>query len=199
MIEETSKKRKLITIICAVAAAIVIAIITAVVLLNNQLNDNFFVSDGSKYVFSMDQDEILGLDFEEYEPEKVHLAYFYSDGKVTDVKLYYAYENGDMARKAAEYIKGLNDINVKEVTVSGKYVVVTAKETLYEDMTDEDARQQVEIMEMVYNTNYEEDAGEETDREYEEGEEKTIDESGAKEENVEEENLEEENFEEEEE
>ena len=159
MIEEKGNDKKLITTICAIVAGVVVAVVVALVLLlnNNRLSDDFFTtSEGSKYVFSMNQDRVLGLVIDDYPPEKVHLVYFCKDDKVVDTKIYYVQKNDEEAKKAADIIRELEDPNIKEVDVNGKYVVVTTNRTLYDNMTAEDAKKQIEAMELIYNTDYNE-------------------------------------------
>ena len=65
MAEETSnatpKSNKKTIIICIAAAVVVVAIVVAAILLSrNGLGDNYFVSDGSKYVLTLDDEEFYG-------------------------------------------------------------------------------------------------------------------------------------------
>lgn len=165
MTKDSNKKP--IIIACSIIAAIIVVVIAAVLLLSNKgLNDNFFTSDGSKYVLSMDSDEVLGLNIDDYDLKKAHLIYFCSNEKVTDLKLYYVYEDEETANKAAEYIRGIDDSEtIKDVAVDGRYVILTLGESLYTDMTAEDAKQQVEVMKAMFESpewnEDEEDSGEE--------------------------------------
>ena len=78
MTKDSNKKP--IIIACSIIAAIIVVVVAAVLLLSNKgLNDNFFTSDGSKYVLSMDSDEVLGLNIDDYDLKKAHLIYFCSN------------------------------------------------------------------------------------------------------------------------
>lgn len=150
MTKESNKKP--IIIACSIIAAVIVIVAIVVLVLSNRgLNDNFFTSDGSKYVLSMDSDEILGLNIDDYDLKKAHLIYFCSNDKVTDLKLYYVYEDEETANKAAEYIRGIEDSEtIKGVDVDGRYVILTLGESLYADMTNDDAKQQVEVMKSMF-------------------------------------------------
>ena len=76
-----NKKNLIYGIIGGIAAVAVIAVIIVVIVLNSKpaLNDDFFKSDGSKYVLTVDfregQDESEGTD--ELAPIKSHAVYRY--------------------------------------------------------------------------------------------------------------------------
>ena len=179
MTEESKTNKNPVIVACALVVAVILIVVIAIVMLSNKkLDDSFFVSDGTKYVLTMEADDLLGLDTDQYVPEKTHLVYFYSGEKVTDAKVYYAYENEKFAKEAADYIKKQNeDESIREITINGKYVVISPDKSVYEGMTTEDAKQQVELMELLQNIDQqtgdedevmEEEAEEETEEEVEE-------------------------------
>lgn len=152
--EETKRNKNPIITVCAVVVAVILLAVVVAILLfssNKKIDDSYFVSDGTKYVFTTESNDLLGLDLGEYVPEKTHLVYYYSGNKVTDLKYYYVYGDETTAKNAVEYIKEANqDAGVfKEVAANGKYVVITADPSLYEEMTAEDAQQQIEFLEML--------------------------------------------------
>lgn len=153
MANKAKKNNKnLIYGVCAAVVVVVIAVVVAIVIMGNKpLDESFFVSDDTKSVLTMDPSS-LSQDTDEYVPEKMRLVYFYSGEKVSDLKMYYGYESEEIAKKAADYLKSVNqDEGIKDVSVNGKYVVVTADKSTYEDMTAEDAKQYVEMMEKFQN------------------------------------------------
>ena len=97
----------------------------------------------------------------EYPPIRMYIAYFYSGDKVTGLKMYYEYEDEDTAKKSAEMLKENGEDELKDAKTNGKYVVITAPKKVYEDMTAEDAKQQVEFLEKFQNLNSGDDTNEE--------------------------------------
>jgi len=157
--------KNLIIGICA-AVVVVVVIIVAVVLATSgtKLNDAFFVSDGSKYVVTMEADESTDSD-DEVSPVKVHLVYFYSDDKVTDMKSYYEFADDSAAKKAYDLYKEADSDESEDVSkyeISGKYVILTADASQYEGMTANDAKQQVEFTEMLKNMDSSNSSGSDT-------------------------------------
>ena len=165
MAEKSKKNNKnLIIGICAGVVAVIV-IIVAVVLAtagSSRLGDSYFVSDDSKYVISMNADE-MGLDGEEYAPNKVHLVYYYSDDEVTGLESYYEYTDNASAKAAYDTIIAEAGDEASNYRLDGKYIVITADESEYEGMTASDAKQQIEFMEMLKNMDF--------DDEYDEGDE----------------------------
>ena len=184
MTNESKRTKNPIVAICAIVVAVILLVVVAILLFsgNKKLDDSFFVSDGSKYVYTTNTDDMLGLDFGEYTPEKIHLIYFYSGDKVTDLRVYYEFKDEEAAKSAAEYIKGANDGALKSLTTNGKYVIVSTDEALQEGMTAEDAKQQVEFMEMLRKINSGEVIEEETKKDEEETEEEVVEEEDSEEE-----------------
>ncbi|MBR2998592.1 hypothetical protein IKF34_02360 [Candidatus Saccharibacteria bacterium] len=149
---EKSQKNKSIIIGACVAVVVVIAIILAIVLINkNQgINDSYFVSDGTKYVLTMDMDQ-SDPEGDPHTPIKTHAVYFYKGNEITGLKNYLEYENHDQAKSAYEYAKENEGDSYKEILVDGKYVVLVADESLYENTTAEDVKQQIEFIESLKN------------------------------------------------
>ena len=167
--DKKKSKNGLIVAICSAIA--VIAVIVAIILVvtlggNKKIDESFFVSDGTKYVLSLDSESaILDYDLREYVPEKMYLVYFYSGDKVTDLKIYYKYSSEEIAKSAVEYLKdkiGEED-SLKDVSHNGAYVIATADESTYGGMTAEEAKQQVEFIEMLQNMEFNNEADIEED------------------------------------
>lgn len=151
MADKKAKKdnKNLIIGVCA-ALAVVVVIIVAIVLATRgtRLDDSFFVTDGTKYVATMEGDEMSFGD-DDVSPVKTHVVYFYSDGKVTDMKSYYEFADEASAKKMYDAYKEYEDEEIGSYELNGKYVVLTASASQYEGMTADDAKQQVEFMKML--------------------------------------------------
>ena len=165
MANKAKKKdnKNLIIGIC-VAVVAVVAIILAVVFLvkgNNAISDDYFKSDDTKYVLTVDT-ETMGLDTEDqtYVPVRTHIVYTYSGDEITGMKSYVEYADAATAQKAFEEMKASGEEGIEQAEVNGKYIVVTADKEEYEDMTASDVKQQIEFMEMLKNMGDDDDTEE---------------------------------------
>ena len=161
-----SKKNNnnLLIYICA-AVVVVVVVVVAIVLATKGggINDSYFVSDGTKYVLTLDQSDV-SMEDSEYNPEKAHLVYTYSGDEITGLKAYYVYANADSAKKAAEYLE--TNFEKDRIAVDGKYVIYTAPTEEYESLTASDVKQQIEFMELL--KNYDSEDYDDTEEGYEE-------------------------------
>lgn len=157
MAEKAKKSKKdnkntIIGCLCALAVVIVVIITVVLVVNNNSLNDSYFVSDDTKYVLTIEADETDSED--EYAPVKSHLVYTYEGDKITGMKTYYAYADEASAKKAYEALKeAVSEEEAKTMELNGKYIIVTADEESYKDLTAADVKQQIEFMESLKNMN----------------------------------------------
>ena len=155
MAEQIAKKNKnLIIGICAVAVVAVIGVIVAIFLTrggNPQINDNYFVSDDTKYVITSENN---GSDDDEFNAIKTHIVYNYSGDNITALKYYY--EFADAAAAKANFGKIQESLGqlYKDVEQNDKYVILTSNEEDYEGMTAEDVRQQIEFMKLLEEINF---------------------------------------------
>lgn len=147
-----SKKdnKNLIIGICAAIAVVAVIIIT-IVLVNNGsgLNDSYFVSDDTKYVLTIEADD--SDDSDEYTPLKTHLVYTYDGDTITSMKSYYEYADANTAKAAYDAMKEAGGEEVEGMELNGKYIIMTAEEDVYKDLTTSDVKQQIEFMEMLKN------------------------------------------------
>ena len=154
MANKKAKKdnKNLIIGVIAGIVAIVVVIVLAVALLSrgNKLDDSFFVSDGTKYVATLDGSEVGFSEEEGIMPLKVHLVYFYSGDTVTGVKSYYEFADEDIAKKAFEMMKEEDSEGAGNYELNGKYVILAEDSSKYEGMTADDAKEQIEFIESVY-------------------------------------------------
>lgn len=157
---------RMIVGICCVIVAIIVIIIAAVAISSNSgLNDSYFKSDDSKYVLTIDQDELMISEDEEanYASKKVHIVYEYKDDAITGMKIYYEYADNETAMKALDDIKENQDIeSYKELVVDGKYVVATVNESEYEGATVSDVKSQIEAHEALKTMNFDDMMTDET-------------------------------------
>lgn len=145
MANTTNNNKGLIIGICAAVVA-VIAIVVGIVLANNHpaLNDDYFVSDDTKYVISMDGDEITADD--EYSPVKTHMVYFYSGDEITGLKMYYEFADEATAKAAYETYRAELPDEYTDIAVDGKYLILTADASQYEGTSADDIKQTVEFL-----------------------------------------------------
>ena len=154
MANKSSEKNKGIIIgVCAalvVIALVVVGIVMAVKNGGGGLSDAYFKSDGTKYVLTLDAED-MSFDSEEMVPVKTHLVYTFSGDEITGLKGYYEYDNVEKAEAAYNYLVENQKDDFKSIVLDGKYVVVEADESEYEDLTTEDVKQQIDYMEAMKN------------------------------------------------
>ena len=150
--------------------AVVVAVIIIVMTLtnNNSLNDSFFVSDNTKYVFTLDGDEISS-DEGVPAPTKGYIVYFYEGDKITDMKAYYKFTNSDNAQKMQEYYQENGTDNYKSIVRNGEYIILTANPSEYNDLTASEVKAQIDFLQelqtMEIDTGNDEDTSDEGDEE----------------------------------
>lgn len=164
MAEKAKKNNKnLIIGICTGVLIIAIIIVAVIFATKSSLNDSYFVSDGSKYVLTVDRD-MLETEDKENSPIKTHIVYYYSGDAITGVTTYMEFDNDATAKAALDLYKNADQTGVKSLKTDGKYLVVEMTEDQYKDLTVSDVKQQVEFMEMLKKsgTNNPDGANEET-------------------------------------
>lgn len=143
---------------CAIVAIIVVVVI-AIIIANhkNVLGDSFFVSDGNKYVLTLETGDTSFAESSN-DPLKTHVVYFYSGDKITGAKTYYEYTDSTAAQSAFDYLKAnYSDEDIKSFSIDGKYIIVTVPETEYQNLTASEVKEQIELMETLNNQTPEED------------------------------------------
>lgn len=191
MAEEAKKNNKgLIIGICCGVVAVVVAIVLIVIFvikpggLGGGLSDDYFVSDDTKYVMTLDSDQ-ASFEEEEYAPAKSHMVYYYSGDKVTGMSVFYEYGDEATAKLAYDHIDDEAKAEAEDIKLRGKYIEIVMKEESFADTTAEEVKQQIEFMEMLREMNYEsgmdddviEFDGEETEGETEDETEPVIEET----------------------
>ncbi len=169
MTKKSKKDNKglIIGCVCAVVAVIIVIVVAIVLVMSGkQLNDSYFVSDGEKYVLTIDTDDtVIDDEDTEYAPGKTHLVYYYSGDEITGMKVYYEYKDAETAKAALDEMKEEAGDELGDAEVDGKYVIITAPADQYEDLTASDVKSQIEFMETLKNTNLDDEGDEEEDSE----------------------------------
>ena len=167
MAEKAKKKdnKNLIIGICAavVAAVAAVVVVVAVIFATRgtgtpaNIDDKYFVSDDTKYVITMDGDELGSEDETGFKPVKTHIVYTYSGDTVTGMSTYIEFDSEDTAKKALESYKEAyadvdsSDSGIASMSANGKYLVVVATEEQYADTTVSEIKQYMEMVEMMNN------------------------------------------------
>lgn len=160
MANKANKDNKnLIIGICAAVVVVIIIIVAVILATRNSggLDDSYFVSDNTKYVLTYDSEDMAIEDDEEYVPVKTHFVYTYNEDEVTGLKAYYVFANDKDAKAAFNYYNENMGDEFAEIELDGKYVILTANASEYEDMTPSDIKQQIEFMEMLKEIDTEDD------------------------------------------
>lgn len=143
-----SNNKNLIIGICI--AVLVIAVIGIAIFFatrgTGQINDNYFVSDNTKYVLTMDGDAMGVSDDPNHAPVKTRQVYFYSGDKITGATLYLEFADESAAKSALEYFKQQDD-STSGLSVNGKYIVAEMPEDEYSDMTASEVKQYIDFLE----------------------------------------------------
>lgn len=168
MADKSKKENKNLIVggICAVVAIVVVVIIAVAVTTtgSGKLGDSYFVSDGEKYVLTLDTDDMeLGETDNEYVPTKAHIVYYYSGDEITGAKAYYEYKDTETAKAALAEMKEQSGEDLGETAVEGKYIIVTIDASEYEGMTASDVKSQIEFMEALKDMDFSEDEVEEVE------------------------------------
>ena len=141
--------------IFGISIAAVIAIIIGIVVAikaNPTINDDYFVSDGSKYVINMSMDDessdegIVGM----------HIVYYYSGDTVTGAKSFYEFKDEATAKAAYDELKNASDEDTGSYSLNGKYVVLAADDDTIKNLTVDEVKSQVEFYENLKNYTTEE-------------------------------------------
>lgn len=173
MANKKAKKnnKNMIIGVCVAVAIVVVIIITAFAVgAGNKLNDSYFVSDDTKYVLTMEGDELgAGItegDGSEVTPVKTHIVYTYSGDEITGAFFYLEYADEAQAKTAYEnYQDEWKEEGIKDFKTNGKYLVIEMEASQYEGKTASDVKQEFELYESLKNMNFDEMDATEIDEE----------------------------------
>lgn len=126
-----------------IVVALVAVVVTLIVINNNnsklELNDEYFVSNDSKYVVAMDAD-FSNYETSEYEPPVTYMIYYITGDRVSDIKLFYEYLDEEEAKTAYENISMDDKDWASGKSLNGKYVILQFKEDEFNGITAEEAK-----------------------------------------------------------
>ena len=135
-----------ICIACIVIAAIIITTILMLKIKSNAPSEEFFVSDGTKYVINLKGEEYASEE-EDYQAKEIHIVYYYSGETITGAKTYYEYSDEAKAKAAFNYYSEIFAGEYDNIELDGKYVVLTSNESDYKNKTTFDIEQQIKFIE----------------------------------------------------
>ena len=150
--EAKNNKKLIFGIVGAVAIIAIIAVVVIVIIKNQKpaLGDNYFKSDDTKLVITIDGDSSAAGG-----AVKQHQVYNYSGDKITGFKTYAEFASNDDAKKAYDkYMESNQDITdtFTSVELDGKYIVMTAKEEQFKELTTSAIKSYIEIYESMKNS-----------------------------------------------
>ena len=144
-------------ILIGICAAVVVVAVVAVAIIfatrKPQLNDSYFVSDNTKYVLTVNSDELEPDEGVKYTPVKTHVVYTYSGDTITGMITYAEFKDEATAKAAFEEYKNTDQEGIKSININGKYVVAEMNEDQYADMTASKVKQYIDFMESLKNMN----------------------------------------------
>lgn len=153
-----AKSSKKNTIIGICAAVIVVALIVVAIVLSAKgavIDDNYFVSDGAKYVLTEEGGTPAGDDIV---PLRTHYVYYYSGDRITGLKAFYEYADADQAKIALDLLSRERSEEYKSIAQNGKYVVLEANPSDYESITATDVKNEIELRESIKGIDIEDNA-----------------------------------------
>lgn len=155
MAKEAKSNKNLIIGICSAVVVIAIIAVVAFVIIKNQkpaLNDQYFVSDDSKLVISMDVDDESS---DSASPIKQHQVYTYSGDTITGLKNYVEFATEADAKAAYDTYKNSDETSewFADIELNGKYIIMTSAEEQYKDLTTSAVKQYIELFESLKNLN----------------------------------------------
>ena len=145
MEKRLSKQKYILATLVVVVLAVVAIVIGVAVSCEPAPSDEYFVSDETKLVISLNKDA-AALEEGAYEPRVTHIVYYRSGERITGMRVYFAYDSAEEAEVA------YNNINMKdkdwttEKRLNGRYIVFEALKSQYDGVTVEDIQRNIEIL-----------------------------------------------------
>lgn len=148
-ISEMKKKleqgKNIIITVAAVLVAVVAIVIGVVVSHEAEITDDYFVSDDTKLVMSLDRD-IAAFEEGPYEPQLTHLVYYYTGDEVTSMRIYFAYDTVAEAETADANLNMKDKDFATTKRRNGRYIIFDVVRTRYDGLTVEQVRKNIEAM-----------------------------------------------------
>ncbi len=136
-------------LVCVVALVIVVVVAVLSLKGYKKIDDSFFVSDGSKYVITLDGNLDVSSDSNGDTPKKAYYVYYYSGNDVTNVEAYYEFADDASAKQSYEAMVNEEGGEMKNYELNGKYIVMTVDPSEYEGMTAADAKKRAEYSDFL--------------------------------------------------
>lgn len=139
-----SKINKLIAwggVVAVVLAAVVIALVN--IAAGGTLNDDYFVSDSRKLVYSTIQEMPEELPTT-YSPVVTHYVYYYHDQDVTGAKIFLQFNSAEEATTVNNELTTEGDGEITNKYVNGKYLVMETNPEAFNTTTTSALRDQIE-------------------------------------------------------
>ena len=136
---------------CAIVciASVVIIVVVIVASINREaISDEYFVSDDTKSVISLDATNASG---DGSSSTKTHVVYLHEGDEITGLKTYFEYATPEAAQAALETIKSNPDFTNAEV--NGRYIVVTSDASQFKGLTVSDVKQQAAAIKQMQEAN----------------------------------------------
>lgn len=117
---------------------------------DSNIDDSYFVSDDTKYVLTIDGDFFDGEEGDAPSAVKMYVVFGYSGDTITSAILYQEYDSEAVAQIAYNYYKTQDMYDeVENVYVDGRYLVAEMPREYYEDMSVDEIKEQIELMEAL--------------------------------------------------
>jgi secreted protein with Ig-like and vWFA domain len=138
----TRRHKKAFYVSCAVAVLALAAAISATIIqsIPQPITEDYFVSDDTKTVIPLTTNG-----------NNTYLVYTHDGDIVTGLKTYFKYADQETAKNTFEVAKDQPEL--KNASLNGQYIVVTADESQYKGLTVSDIKQQTEALHLFQNTN----------------------------------------------
>lgn len=142
------KKSEVINITFTILAVVVVVVVVGLVagfIWREKYNEDYFVSDDSKLVISLDKD-IASFEDGDYEPELTRIVYYYDGDTINSMKVFFDYEDEAEAKVANENITMYGKDWATSKNLNGKFIVFEVTKDQYEGLKTEDVRGMINDM-----------------------------------------------------
>ncbi|MBR2725654.1 hypothetical protein IKE87_00035 [Candidatus Saccharibacteria bacterium] len=150
---QTERKDKGTVIgVCLAVIAVIAAVITVVVsVANGGVSGDTFATTDTRYVIEYPEeffkDESVKMD---YTPNRVYVIYEHDGDKVNGKIMYYEYDDATVASEKIEPLKeALEEVAYDNMETKGKYIIITASNAVYGEMTMNEVESEHEFVESM--------------------------------------------------
>lgn len=150
---QTERKDKGTVIgVCLAVVAVIAAVVTVIVsIVNGGVGDSTFETTDTQYVIEYPTEFFTEDEKKEaYMPNRIFVIYSHDGDALTGKTIYYEYDDVTVANDAVEPLKAnMYDGAYTAMETKGKYIVITAAETIYEGRTMADAESEKEFVDSM--------------------------------------------------